>query len=461
MRYGMKTFKPFGRRLSAIITILSAIITCCAGCTTFDNGSTVPGKPSAELPVNPAASADRSDDTDIAADIPGDTADNIPDDTADDVPGSTAAPEEFIPDPIDEYISLMTLEEKVCHLFIIQPEALSAEISSSVTVDETTLRGLQNRPVGGFIYFKNNLVNPDQTHAMLDATTQYGCEVSRKTLSDGTVVEVAPFLAVDEEGGSLVARIANNPAFKVSSVPDMCKITDPDEAFRVGAFIGTYLADLGFNLDFAPVADTITNPLNTVIGKRSFGTDPERVRLLAASVSDGLHDHGIISCYKHFPGHGSTEGDTHLGLAYTDDTLDELLEDDLIPFADASRAGVDMVMAAHISVPGVLGDNTPCSLSERMLTDILRGTCGFEGLVITDALNMGAIVNTYGADEAAVAAFAAGADILLMPAELSTAVDAVIAAVSDGTVSEERLNESVRRILKVKEQYRILNISTP
>ena len=145
---------------------------------------------------------------------------------------------------------------------------------------------------------------------------------------------------------------------------------------------------MGFNVEFAPDADVLTNSANSVIGDRSFGTEPNFVAECAASYSDGLHGAGVLSTFKHFPGHGATADDTHQGFAYTNKTLTELKENELIPFMKAQDEGVDFIMISHISVPNILGDNTPCTLSEYMISEVLRGDLGYQGIIITDAMNM-------------------------------------------------------------------------
>ena len=162
--------------------------------------------------------------------------------------------------------------------------------------------------------------------------------------------------------------------------------------------------------------------------------------------------HNVLSTFKHFPGHGGTEGDTHEGFAYTSKNLDELMQDELKPFIAAKDNNVDAIMIAHISIPTILGDNTPCSLSRYMITEVLRNQIGYNGLIITDALGMGAITNTYTNKEAAVSAVLAGNDILLKPADFYEAYAGVYEAVESGRITEARINESVLRIIKVKLQ---------
>lgn len=348
------------------------------------------------------------------------------------------AKEELLEQEIEELLERMTLEERICQMFIVTPEQLTG-VSPVTQAGEATKEKLKEYPVGGLIYFASNLISKDQTKEMLADTMGYAKEAAGFPI----------FLCVDEEGGR-VARVGSNPAFHVERIRPMGQITDEREAYQAGAAIGGYLHKLGFNVDFAPDADVITNEKNTVIGDRSFGRDPETVTRLAAAVSDGLHSEGILSTFKHFPGHGATQDDTHQGYAYAERTYEELLSLELVPFAAANENGVDMVMAAHISLPDVLGDDTPCSLSYQAITKILREDLGYEGLVVTDALNMGAIAENYSADEAAIKAVEAGVDLLLMPKDFPLAYEGLKSAVSDGRLSEERINESVRRILRKK-----------
>ena len=342
---------------------------------------------------------------------------------------------------IDGYLEEMTLEEKVAQLFIIQPEAI-LDVGTAVAAGDATREAIDKYPVGGFIYFGENLQSKEQTREMLHNVQAYSTERTG----------FPAFLSVDEEGGT-VARVAGTGNFDVPDIGDMADIGaagDVDAAKQVGEDIGSYLAELGFNLDFAPVADVLSNPENTVVRKRSFGSDPELVSDMAIAVSDGLEEKGLLSAYKHFPGHGATSADTHKGYAYTDKTLEELEACELIPFQRCIAAGAKCIMAAHISAPKVTGDDTPTSLSKTMVTDILREKMGYTGLVVTDAMNMGAITEEYTSGEAAVKALQAGVDIVLMPENFQEAYQGVLDAVADGTLTEERIDESVTRILTVK-----------
>lgn len=344
----------------------------------------------------------------------------------------------------EEILKDMTTEEKAAQLFIITPEALTGA-ESVQSAGNMTKEALEKYPVGGLVYFSNNLISREQTRAMLVDTAVLAKDVT----------EIPLFLAVDEEGGT-VARIANNPDMGVDNVGNMSDIgaaKDVNKAYGAGNTIGIYLEDLGFNLDFAPDADVLTNPGNTVVAKRSFGSDSALVSEMSLMYLKGLEENGIIGVLKHFPGHGATLGDTHEGYAYTDKTYEELLEEDLVPFAEGAKEQVPMIMVGHIALPTVTGDKLPASLSSVMLTDILREDLGYEGVVVTDALNMGAVANLYASDEACIMALEAGADMLLMPKDFKTAYEGVLLAVENGDIPEERLDESIRRIIRVKLQY--------
>lgn len=349
--------------------------------------------------------------------------------------------EELLAEQVEKQLNEMPLDEKILQMFFITPEALTG-FETVTAAGNTTEQAIQQYPVGGLVYFAQNLQNPDQTKEMLENTKHFYEELGKQQ----------PFLAVDEEGGS-VTRIGNNPGFSVAKIDDMSSLGergDLEEASQTGHTIGRYLADLGFNLDFAPVADVLTNSENTVVKKRSFGSDPRRVSDMALAVAESLEAEGIHAVMKHFPGHGATAADTHAGYAYTEKTLEELFEEELVPFQEGIQSGITLIMVAHISVPEITGDDTPCSLSEYMITEVLREKMGYDGIVVTDAMNMGAINNQYSSSEAVVKAVQAGADMILTPANFTEAFNGVKTAVDNGNITEERINESVRRILKVK-----------
>lgn len=344
-------------------------------------------------------------------------------------------------DKVQQIVDSMSLEEKVAQLFLVQPEAI-VDIGTATAAGDATKQAINKTPIGGFVYFSDNLQSEQQVQDMLRNVQKYSEDR----------IGLPAFLSVDEEGGT-VARVASTGRFDVTDVGDMAKIGasgDVQQARQAGETIGSYLSELGFNLDFAPDADVLTNPDNTVVKKRSFGSDPRVVSDMSLAVAQGLAQHQVYSVYKHFPGHGATAGDTHQGYAYTDKTLDELKQSELIPFENAIQNNAAFIMAAHISATRVTGDDTPASLSKTMITDILRGQMGYDGIVVTDAMNMGAVTEQYTSAQAAVKALQAGADLVLMPEDFQEAYQGVLDAVKDGTLTEQRINESVTRIVKVK-----------
>lgn len=349
--------------------------------------------------------------------------------------------EEKLQNRINEIISGMTLEEKAVQLFMITPEALTG-MDPVTAAGETTRKALEEYPVGGIIYFRKNLVNPEQVRTMTANIQTYAMERTGLPL----------LLSVDEEGGS-VTRFGNNPGFDFDASADMKAIGesgDPQQAYELGERLGSFLYDLGINMDNAPDADVLSNPQNTVVRDRSFGSDCEVVSEMALAELRGLESQGVIGLLKHFPGHGATAGDTHEGYAYTDASLEEMKANELVPFADGIEAGVDVIMVGHISCPQVTGDDLPASLSEKMTTQILRQEMGYDGFLITDAMNMGAVSENYSSSEAAVAAIRAGIDMILMPQDFQQAYEGILNAVESGELTEERIDESLRRITALK-----------
>lgn len=340
-----------------------------------------------------------------------------------------------------DFVSGMKLEDKIAQMFVLTPNALTG-FEGVTAAGDTTREFYEKRPVGGIIYMADNLLDREQTKQMLSNMSTIA--------KDRTNLPI--FLSVDEEGGS-VARVAGNAAFGIENVGDMSAIGatgDAGNAYNAGAAIGTYLKELGFNVDFAPVADVLTNPDNTAIGSRSFGSDPQAVAEMVVSGLQGLSSQGIYGTVKHYPGHGGASADTHDGPATVEKSLEELKAAELVPFQKAVDSGVSFIMAGHISLPDITGDNTPASLSQMMVTNILREQMGYEGIVITDGMNMAAITDSYTPDQAAVMAVNAGVDMILMPQDYEKAYDGILKAVNDGTISEDRINQSVQRIVKVK-----------
>ncbi|MCD8126546.1 MAG: hypothetical protein LUD82_03430 [Clostridiales bacterium] len=255
--------------------------------------------------------------------------------------------EEAIAAQAQEILDSMTLAGQIYQMFIVTPETLTG-VSTVTQAGATTKAALQTHPVGGLVYFAANIITPEQCTTMISNTQSYS--------------KLGLFIAVDEEGGR-VARIGKNSAMGTTSFPSMSDIGstgDVSKAYEVGSTIGTEIAQFGFNLDFAPVADVNSNPNNTVIGDRSFGSDPEAVAEMVASAVQGFRDSGMLCTLKHFPGHGDTATDSHYGYTEVQKTLQELRSVEFLPFHAGIDAGADFVMMGHISVPEVTGGRYPC-----------------------------------------------------------------------------------------------------
>ena len=342
---------------------------------------------------------------------------------------------------VEQTLAGLDPEEKAAQMFVVLPEQLTG-VDVVTVAGETTQNAFNRIPVGGLVYMEQNLESEEQIRDMISGVQQFSQERTG----------LPAFICVDEEGGT-VSRISGRGFPNVPYIEDMADIGqsgDPNLARSVGSEIGEYLSRMGFNVDFAPVADVLSNPANSVVKYRSFGSNPQTVSGMVTAELDGLQSKGIYGTLKHFPGHGATEGDTHEGGASTPKTLEELRSCELIPFQEGIEQGAEFVMVGHISLPNVTGDDTPASLSHEITTGILREEMGFEGIIVTDALNMGAISQNYSSAEAAVQAVNAGADLLLMPSDLQTAYNGILEAVENGTLTQERIDESVRRILRVK-----------
>ena len=350
-------------------------------------------------------------------------------------------------DLIKKQIKEMSLDEKIGMLFIIRPDALDLKYSAEDLADNSIIgstkiseemKDVYNKyPAGGFAIFKKNILSEEQ---LISFTNQL------HSLSN-----YYPLVCIDEEGG-LVARIANHDAFNVkkfTSMQEIAESNDSNNAYILGNTIGEYLNKYGIDVDFAPVADVNTNPDNPVIGERAFGDNPIVAGEMVSKVIDGLHNNGIKSCIKHFPGHGDTSTDTHLGYAQTSKTWDEMLNCEMIPFKKGIEANTDLIMIAHITATNV-EDNVPATLSHILLSDKLRKELGYEGVIITDSMAMGAITKEYSSAQACIKAIQAGVDIVLMPENYIEAFEGLKEAVKNNEISISRIEESVYRILKLK-----------
>ena len=362
---------------------------------------------------------------------------------------------------IKSIIDKMTLEQKVAQLFVVSPETLTG-VDSVQYAGDMTYQALQDYPVGGIVFAKDNIDSSSQFGTMTDNLQSYSEEISGLPL----------FLAAAEEGGS-ASVLGNNDNLDEyyensysddgsdyssssansvhSGAPSMSEIGRKDDstnAYEAGKSIGSLMSAYGLNLDLAPVADVLSGN-STGIGNRTFGTDAQTVSDMALEVIRGIQEEDVNAAMKYFPGYGAASSNMS-GFPVINSSLDELKKKEFLPYSNAIAQGMDFVMVGHISVPNVTGDDTPASLSEKMISEVLRKDLGFKGIVMTDYLNDKTIVKNYSAADAAVKAIQAGADLLLEPDDLETAYEGVLKAVKKGDITEDRLDESIYRILRVK-----------
>lgn len=329
---------------------------------------------------------------------------------------------------IDNIMKNMTIDEKIGQMIIINTDY------SSMTFE-----------------FKDflNKIKPSGIILMKENFTDY--ENTKKFISDMKNFSKYPFIvSIDQEGGR-VQRLQYLEEGIATNVPDMYTIgltNDEKVAYNIGKLLAEEMRTIGINVDFAPVVDIYSNPDNTVIGNRSFGINANNVSKMAISLANGLEDNGIIATYKHFPGHGDTEVDSHKKLPVIYKSLEEVNNLELIPFKKAIENNAKIIMVGHMSFPLLTMDNTPSSLSKIIVTNILKGDLGFDGLIITDALNMGALTDNYSNEEIYLKAIEAGNDLLLMPKDPISAFNVI-----KENISEERINESVKKILMFKYTY--------
>jgi beta-N-acetylhexosaminidase len=348
-----------------------------------------------------------------------------------------------------ETLEGMTLEDKVGQLFMVYVHGEAADTDHPDAVASNLERlGAENGAAfvasykpGGIIYFDwanfnsaDGLTDPEQIAALSSG------------LQDAA--EVPLLIATDQEYGTVV-RIGE-PATQFPGSMSLGATRDAEAARRAAEVAGAELRAMGLNQNFAPDADVNVDPANPVIGVRSFGSDPALVAELVAAQIDGYHDGGVAVSAKHFPGHGDTGTDSHVGLPVITHTAEEWERIDAPPFIAAIEAGADLIMTAHLQFPALDESLTPATLSAPILTGLLREKLGFEGVIVTDSLEMQGVRTEYGDDRVPVMALQAGADMLLMPPDFPLAYDAVLTAVSAGELTEERIDESVKRLLLLK-----------
>ncbi|MGV8981725.1 beta-N-acetylhexosaminidase [Clostridium sp.] len=339
-------------------------------------------------------------------------------------------------DPIIEQIGKMTIDEKIGQMTIVGIEGYD--------LNENTKSLLQKYKVGGVILFANNVQETNQLLKLLNSLK-----------SENLQNKIPLFLSVDEEGGRVTRMPVEFEKFPTNKA--IGKINDEALSYSIGGCIAYEIGSFGFNMDFAPVLDVNSNPNNPVIGNRSFGANASIVSSLGIQTMKGIQSQNIIPVVKHFPGHGDTSVDSHMGLPSVNNDLKRLKSFELKPFVEAIKNDADAVMIAHILLPKIDKEN-PSSMSKIIITDILRRELKFNGVIITDDMTMGAITKNYNISEAAVKSVKAGTDIVLVchgyDNEIAV-INALKNSVSKGEISEKSIDESVYRILLLKEKYKL------
>jgi len=330
---------------------------------------------------------------------------------------------------VEEQLNKMTLDEKIAQLTII---SFNGNTFSTALQNELALKP------GGVIFFAGNIngyTNTTNLISQIQATA-----------------DIPMFVSIDQEGGR-VQRITNAVDSRVQTIPYMRTVgnkNDPKLTYQLGKVIAEEVLAFGFNMDFAPVIDVVPAGSTNVIGNRSFSGDPDIVSKLGVEIYNGILDTGVIPSYKHFPGHGATDTDSHYSLPVLNQTKDELMATHIAPFKYAIDHGAELIMVGHLAIPNIDSEGYPASLSSVIINDLLKTELGFNGLVITDSLQMKAIADNYPESTRYALALNSGVDILLMPSSCANALSALKKNVADGVVTEERINESVRKILKLK-----------
>lgn len=361
----------------------------------------------------------------------------------------------------------MTLEEKIEQMIMpdIRTWGEGDDKTGVLELNDELKEALSEHDFAGYCLFSENISDAEQTKGLVDEINE--CSVKGKN-------SIGSLISIDQEGGR-VTRLATGTQMPGNMA--LGAIGDPEASRETGKIIGEELSALGINVDFSPVADVNSNPSNPIIGIRSFSDDPDLVGNMVKGYVEGLHETGTISTLKHFPGHGDTDTDSHTGLPIIDKSIDELNENELVPYRAALESGYDMVMTAHIQYPKIedetyksLKDGSeiliPQTMSKKFITDILRGDIGFDGVVVSDALNMGAITHNFDRRDVARLGINAGLDIILMPVDMHTSqgnkdmeryINDIAAMVRDGRIEKKRIDESVLRVLKLKEKYGLLD----
>lgn len=380
------------------------------------------------------------DDVSTESILSTESTDNIQDLVQDMLAGETAlpsevidviTPEEQLEDYIDTVIAGMTLEEKVAGLIITTPEQLTG-VDVATRGGSGTQTAIEAMPLGGLVYYAQNMQNADQLKEMLSNTIGYS--------------KYPIFLAVNE-GGDADSSVQNS-SIEVTAVKEPGEISSAAEAYTLGNTIGGYLAELNFNVNFAPNAELL-HVENAAVADNCFGGDAAVTAEYVSAFVKGLEEQKISAALKTFPGTGHLTESTADGTVNTNKTRADYA-DDFTVFKAGMDAGADFVMVSHIVASELSGGVDPCSMSSSVVTDILRNEMGYSGIIITEPMNVKAITEYYSASEAAVAALKAGCDMILIPENLQEAYQGILDGVQNGTVAEARINDSLKRVFRVK-----------
>lgn len=339
-------------------------------------------------------------------------------------------------DAIEELINSMTLEEKVGQLLIVgfEGEKMNEQIKGYI----------QDLHVGGLILFARNIKDENQSIELLNSIKE-----------ENSSSQIPLFLSVDEEGGS-VSRLPHSFK-KLPSAMTVGERNNKEISYEFGRVIGERVKALGFNMNFSPVLDINSNPNNPVVGRRAFGTTKFQVIDHGLEAMFGIRDSGVIPAVKHFPGHGDTAVDSHINLPRIDKTIDELEELEFAPFKEAIKNDVEMIMTAHILYPNV-DEKYPATMSYKIIKELLRDKLNYKGVIVSDDMTMGAIMNNYTLEEGVLLFLKSGGDIALIchgEENPRKAIDRIIKAVNDKEISEEEIDNKLYRILSLKESYKL------
>ncbi|WP_054024875.1 beta-N-acetylhexosaminidase [Bacillus sp. FJAT-28004] len=339
-------------------------------------------------------------------------------------------------DSLKQQIANMTLDEKIGQMVIVGIEGISVQKQAKELIEKYR--------VGGFILYKDNMNDAAQILKLLN-------QLKETNQQNQTPL----WLSLDQEGG----KVNRMPAefIKLPPASEVGKVGNTDYTNQIGQALGEEVRSLGFNMDFAPVLDINSNAKNPVIGNRSYGTDAETVIKHGIETMKAIQSKQVAAVVKHFPGHGDTSVDSHLDLPVVNKSLEELKAFELLPFEEAIQQDTDAIMIAHLLIPKIDKDY-PASLSKKLITKLLREELGYEGVVMTDDMTMGGITEHFDVGKAAVTSILAGSDIILIGHDYKTQISVLQALkknVRDGVISRDMLDNSVYRILRLKEKYKL------